>query len=598
MIPTIKSGKWIKKVEISRNPEDRDLSLCKKAEDEATAKELDLFSNSLNVRGIVGVKQYPQNSPLKTSNNDDEKNNSFSGNLCASNNDIKAGRKSLRNSFILQKESKVYSSMSNIFNANNTGTNQQQNVQKESAVGSENQSKLVQSNKPNLSKKNISSSANNKGSNEQRTRDLDPLSQAKLSSYKDWMFKINFSFNVIVKPPSTSPNFVPYKYFIGKGNNTLLLKTLMKQRWWWAPVESQEDTNVNFIWTQWKQNPFLALLKQRRKTPFEITETSSITNLPTADTLSERNYESATDQSDSDHEVNFRKNTAHNVTSANNTGDSQRAINSTRLNTIGIINNNINIAVKKGGGGNNNKKKQDDDKEELLLLKIMNKTDSTLLSQYTSKKRKTPYIEDEEELLKIKKKIGNPLIIDQSNTLKLCNHIENNFHLSNKKAMFYNMRNYYEALKVNVFDHLPLTFHVYGADSKEYQKFLEYYHNREKEIQEQEKLVEEMTKNNDKKGLSSIKKIRNIWIVKPGENTNRGTGINVCNELSQIQILVSSTELHPNGKKKTYIIQQYLDKPLLYNTRKFDIRCYMMITCINGIMRGKIIDNQIINYRS
>ena len=40
------------------------------------------------------------------------------------------------------------------------------------------------------------------------------------------------------------------------------------------------------------------------------------------------------------------------------------------------------------------------------------------------------------------------------------NHLENNFHLSNKKALFYNMKLYYEAIKLNPFDFIPLTFHV------------------------------------------------------------------------------------------------------------------------------------------
>lgn len=31
---------------------------------------------------------------------------------------------------------------------------------------------------------------------------------------------------------------------------------------------------------------------------------------------------------------------------------------------------------------------------------------------------------------------------------------------------------------------------------------------------------------------------KNIWIVKPGENTNRGNGINVCSELTEIRSLV------------------------------------------------------------
>jgi hypothetical protein len=56
------------------------------------------------------------------------------------------------------------------------------------------------------------------------------------------------------------------------------------------------------------------------------------------------------------------------------------------------------------------------------------------------------------------------------------NHLGNNFHLANKKALFYNMKNYYEMINENVFEYLPLTFHVQnGTEDKEFEKFLEYY---------------------------------------------------------------------------------------------------------------------------
>lgn len=35
-----------------------------------------------------------------------------------------------------------------------------------------------------------------------------------------------------------------------------------------------------------------------------------------------------------------------------------------------------------------------------------------------------------------------------------------------------------------------------------------------------------------------------IWIVKPGENTNRGCGIQVCRELQQIREIVSNTNVN------------------------------------------------------
>lgn len=55
---------------------------------------------------------------------------------------------------------------------------------------------------------------------------------------------------------------------------------------------------------------------------------------------------------------------------------------------------------------------------------------------------------------------------------KLYNKIEDNFHLNNKKALYLNMKNYYEAMDEDVFANLPLTFHVKaGLNDPEFLKF-------------------------------------------------------------------------------------------------------------------------------
>lgn len=75
-----------------------------------------------------------------------------------------------------------------------------------------------------------------------------------------------------------------------------------------------------------------------------------------------------------------------------------------------------------------------------------------------------------------------------------------------------------------------------------------------------------------------------VWIVKPGENTNRGCGINVCRDLSHIKGICANT--NHNGKKRSYIIQKYIERPLLYKQRKFDIRCFLMTTTINNNLQA------------
>ena len=46
----------------------------------------------------------------------------------------------------------------------------------------------------------------------------------------------------------------------------------------------------------------------------------------------------------------------------------------------------------------------------------------------------------------------------------------------------------------------------------------------------------------------------NIYIIKPGEDTNRGQGILVVDDLYAIKQILSTKEIHKNGNPKTYIV--------------------------------------------
>ena len=60
-------------------------------------------------------------------------------------------------------------------------------------------------------------------------------------------------------------------------------------------------------------------------------------------------------------------------------------------------------------------------------------------------------------------------------TMKLYNRMEDNFQLSNKKALFLNMKNYYEAINQDVFNALPVTFHIKEVDDPEFERLKAYY---------------------------------------------------------------------------------------------------------------------------
>lgn len=158
-------------------------------------------------------------------------------------------------------------------------------------------------------------------------------------------------------------------------------------------------------------------------------------------------------------------------------------------------------------------------------------------------------------------------------SLKTHNKLENNHHLANKKALFINMKQYFELLGQDPFASLPLTFHIKDGElDPEFRRFEEVY----------AKITAEAEQESD-----PSKKPRNIWIIKPGENTNRGTGISVCGSIEQIKEEMKTAQVGPKpGVKRTFILQRYLDRPYLINKRKFDIRLYALITCANGILQG------------
>jgi len=96
------------------------------------------------------------------------------------------------------------------------------------------------------------------------------------------------------------------------------------------------------------------------------------------------------------------------------------------------------------------------------------------------------------------------------------NRLEDNFHLANKKALFMNISNYYRSLGVDPFEvAIPLTFHIKSKQHPEFKRFTEIYAQFKKD-----------------------KDNANIWIIKPGENSNRGCGIQVAENLGEITSII------------------------------------------------------------
>ena len=86
----------------------------------------------------------------------------------------------------------------------------------------------------------------------------------------------------VVFPTGAIPQ---YKYYIGKGNNSMLVRAALKTRFWWSMgVDFDEWEEYNFIWTQWKSNKILACIKGHQEPHGLKSEETSILSTQTTAT--------------------------------------------------------------------------------------------------------------------------------------------------------------------------------------------------------------------------------------------------------------------------------------------------------------------------
>ena len=293
------------------------------------------------------------------------------------------------------------------------------------------------------------------------------VAKAKPELDKMWRKMLNRS-NGIEIPISAA---YQYKYYIGKGNNSRLIKRLMSSRSWWVDVTNIEE--AHFAWTQWKDKKLLTKFLCGDDLKLEKQETIQVPCICPVNVKVEKNQ--------------------------------YRSV----------------------------------DIEDLGFQYIRNSPSYTNLQ--TS-------------------------IIDPMN-IRMHNKIEFNQHLTNKKGLYQSLKNYCKALNFDLFDFVPLTFHIKGGEKDpEFLKFFEAFNNTE----------QEKKKN----------KCQNLWIIKPGENSNRGQGISVSCCIDQIKGIINDTTLSKPNEIRTYIIQKYIEKPFLVHKRKFDFRCYALVTSLNGVLQA------------
>jgi tubulin polyglutamylase TTLL9 len=74
-----------------------------------------------------------------------------------------------------------------------------------------------------------------------------------------------------------------------------------------------------------------------------------------------------------------------------------------------------------------------------------------------------------------------------------------------------------------------------------------------------------------------------VWIMKPIGKA-QGKGIFLFNKLSHINDWKDNRLKPDNPQAETYVVQRYIEKPLLIGGKKFDLRIYALVTSFNPLI--------------